>query len=45
MVGIGIRMGWDIPEVPGGAGGDVVASESCSGFSVQVPFSDTFTEW
>jgi len=29
-------MGWDIQEVPGGTGGNVVASEFGSSFTVQV---------
>lgn len=33
---IGIWVGWNAEEVPGGSCGDVVAIKSCSGFSVQV---------
>lgn len=38
MVGVGVWMGWDIQEVPGGAGGNVVAGKFGSSFIVQVIF-------
>jgi len=36
MVGVGVRMGWDIQEVPCWASSYVVACEFGSGFIVQV---------
>lgn len=38
MVGVGVWLGWDFQEVPGGAGGYVVASKFGSSFIVQVIF-------
>jgi hypothetical protein len=34
MVGVGVRMGWDIQELSGGASGYVVASKFGSSFIV-----------
>lgn len=36
MVGVRVWMGWDIQEVPGGAGSYVVAGKFGSSFIVQV---------
>jgi len=38
MVGVGVWMGLDIQEIPGGAGGYVVAGKFGSSFIVQVIF-------
>ena len=42
MVGSGVRMGGDIPAVPGRTGSHVVAGESCPSFLIQVRFIPTF---